>query len=142
VPAPAKRGLVQIAAPAGIDVGQQFYVDIKAGDVQNLAGASFILSYDPALVDYVSATEGGFLKKDGKLTTFSAVGSAEEGTLTINLTRTPNSGGMTGAGTLVSALFREKAKGAASFGFQSLNFTTADGKPHEMLPFSTAVTVR
>jgi general secretion pathway protein D len=142
VPAPAKRGLVQIAAPAGIDVGQQFYVDIKAGDVQNLAGASFILSYDPALVDYVSATEGGFLKKDGKLTTFSAVGSAEEGTLTINLTRTPNSGGMTGAGTLVSALFRAKAKGAASFGFQSLNFTTADGKPHEMLPFSTAVTVR
>lgn len=142
VPAPVKRGLVQIAAPAGIDVGQQFYVDIKAGDVQNLSGASFVLSYDPKLVEYVSATEGVFLKKDGKLTTFSATGNAAEGTLTINLSRTPNSGGMSGTGTILSALFRAKDKGAASFNFQSVSFTSADGKPHEMLPFSTAVNVR
>ncbi|MBL0226166.1 MAG: type II secretion system protein [Geobacteraceae bacterium] len=142
VPVPTKRGLVQIAAPAGIDVGQQFYADIKAGDVQNLAGASFVLSYDPKFVDYVSANEGPFLKKDGKPTVYSATANAAEGTLTVKLSRAPNSGGMSGAGTLVSALFRAKAKGAASFGFQSVSFTSADGKPHEMLPFSTAVTIR
>jgi general secretion pathway protein D len=142
VPSPAKRGLVQIAAPAAIDVGQQFYVDIKAGDVQNMAGASLVLSYNPKFVDYVSATEGVFLKKDGKATLYSATANAAEGTLTIKLSRAPNSGGMSGAGTLVSALFRAKAKGAASFGFQSVSFTSAEGKPLEMLPFSTAVNVR
>jgi len=142
VPAPVKRGLVQIAAPAGIDVGQQFYVDIKAGDVQDLAGASLVLSYNPRFVDYVSAAEGGFLKKDGKPTVYSATANAADGTLTIKLSRAPNSGGISGAGTLVSALFKAKAKGAASFGFQSVSFTSADGKPLEMLPFSTAVNVR
>jgi general secretion pathway protein D len=142
VPPPAKRGLVQIAAPAGIDVGQQFNVDIKAGDVQNLAGVFLVLNYDPKIVDYVSAAEGSFLKKDGKPTIYSATANVAKGTLLINLSRTPDSGGVSGAGTLVSAQFRAKAKGAASFGFQRANFTSADGNPLEMLPFSTAVNVR
>ncbi len=141
-PSPPKRGLVQIAAPAGVDIGQQFSVDIKAGDVQDLAGAALVLSYNPNLVEFISAAEGGFLKKDGKATIYSATASAAEGILTINLSRAPNSGGISGAGTLVSALFRAKSKGAASFGFQRVSFTSADGKPLEMLPFSTAVNVR
>jgi hypothetical protein len=143
VPAPAKRGLVQIAVPTAIDVGQQFYVDIKAGPVQNLAGAALVLSFDPKFVDYVSSAEGVFMNNDGKPTLYSATANAAEGTLTINLSRTPNnSGGISGTGTLVSVLFRAKAKGTASFGFRSVSFTSADGKPLEMLPFSTAVTVR
>jgi len=141
-PAPPKRGLVQIAAPAGIEVGQQFYVDIKAADVQNLAGATFVLSYDTKILDYVSAGEGAFLKKDGKATVYSASANPADGTLTVKLTRAPDTPGITGSGTLVSALFRAKNKGAASFGFQSVKFTAADGKPHEMLPFSTALSVR
>jgi general secretion pathway protein D len=133
---------VQIAAPGAIDIGQQFYVDIKAGDVQDLAGASFVLSYNSKLVDFVSAAEGVFLKKDGKPTLYSANANPADGTLTVKLTRAPNNGGMIGTGTLVSALFRAKAKGPASFYFQTVNFTTSEGKPHEMLPFSTAVNVR
>jgi general secretion pathway protein D len=141
-PAPPKRGLVQIAAPATIESGQQFSVDIKAADVQNLAGAAFVLSYDPKILDYVSAGEGTFLKKDGKPTVFSATGNPADGTLTVKLNRAPDSPGISGAGTIVSALFRAKSKGTASFGFQSVKFTAADGSPHEMLPFSTALSVR
>lgn len=141
-PAPPKRGLVQISAPAAIETGQQFYVDIKVADVQNLAGTSLVLSYDPKFVEYVSAIEGVFLKKDGKPTQFSASANAADGTVTIKLTRAPDSGGISGTGSIVSALFRAKSKGPASYYFQSNSFTTADGKPHEMLPFSTAVNVR
>jgi len=142
VPTGPKRGIVQIAAPAGIDVGQQFYTDIKAGDVQRLEKASFVLNYDPKLVEYVSATEGTFMKKDGRPTLYSATPNATEGTLTVKLVRPTNTGGVSGAGTLVSVLFRAKSKGTANFGFQTVSFSTPDGNPHEMLPFSTAVTVR
>jgi general secretion pathway protein D len=142
IPAPPKRGLVQIAAPAAIEIGQQFSVDIKAGDVQDLASVLLVMSYNPKLVEYVSATEGGFLKKDGKATLYSATANPAEGTLTLNISRTPGSGGMTGTGTLVSALFRAKSKGAASFAYQRVSFTSVDGKPLEVLPFSTAVNVR
>ncbi len=140
--APVKRGLVQIAAPAEIGVNQQFYADIKMADVQEMAGGTLVLSFDPKTVDYVSATEGPFLKKDGKATTFSASVNVAEGTLTIKLGRAPNSPGISGAGALFSALFRAKVKGAASFNFQSVSVTAADGRALEMLPFSTAVTVR
>ena len=141
-PAPPKRGVVQIAAPAGIDVGQQFYTDIKAGDVQKLEKASFVLNYDPMMVEYVSASEGTFMKKDGRPTLYSATPNAKEGTLTIMLVRPTHTGGVSGGGTLVSVLFRAKSKGTANFGFKTINFSTTDDTPHEMLPFSTAVTVR
>jgi general secretion pathway protein D len=141
-PAAPKRGLVQIAAPAGIAIGQQFYVDVKTADVADLAAAPFVLTYDPRLVEYVSATEGVFLKKDGKPILFSPVAAGSTGAVNVALSRAPNSGGVTGAGTLVSLLFKAKAKGTASFGFRSVNFTAADGKPVEVLPFSTAVDVR
>lgn len=141
-PVVVKRSLVQIAAPAEIGLNQQFYVDIKAADVQELAGAVLVLSFDPKLVDYVSASEGPFLKKDGKPTTFSASVNIAEGTLTVKLGRAPNSGGASGAGALFSALFRAKNKGAASFNFQSVSFSAADGKTQDTLPFSTAVNVK
>jgi len=141
-PVVVKPGLLQIGAPANINVGQQFYVDIKVADVQNLNSSQLVLTYDPKLVDHVSTTEGPFLKKDGKPTVFSSTANTAEGTVTIKLSRAPNSGGYSGTGSLVSALFRAKGKGPASFNFQSVNFSTADGKPLEMLPFSTAVNVR
>ncbi|MDA8430702.1 MAG: cohesin domain-containing protein [Geobacteraceae bacterium] len=140
-PVQAKRGLAQIAAPVGAGVGQTFYVDIKAGDVQDLAAAPFVMTYDPAVVDFIKATEGTFLNHDGKPTLFSVTPDVKGGTLTVKLERAPKSGGVSGYGTLASALFGAKSKGTAHFGFRSLNFTAADGKPLEILPFSTTVDV-
>jgi general secretion pathway protein D len=139
-PAPVARGLVQIAAPASIAVGQQFYVDVKAGDVQGVAAAPFTLAFNPQSVDFVSATEGTFMKRDGAPTQFSA--TAANGLLTVNVSRPGAATGVSGNGTLVSALFKAKNKGPASFGFRNVSFTTVDGKPLEILPFSTSVDVR
>ena len=141
IPAPPKRGLVRITAPGFIEVGQQFYADIKVADVQDLVGCTLVLTYDPKLLDYVSSAEGPFMKKDGKPTIFSATANPAEGTLSINLARGPNSGGLSGAGSVASALFRAKGKGAASFSFQKAILNGPDGKPLEVLPFTTAVNV-
>jgi general secretion pathway protein D len=139
-PQPVKRGLLQLAAPATIGVGQQFYVDVKVADVQGLSGASYLMTYDPNLVDFVSASEGKFLKQGGQTATFSS--TAATGVITVNQARPGTVAGATGAGSLVSVLFKTKSKGQASFGFNSVVFKAADGKPIEMLPFSTAVDIR
>lgn len=141
-PVPVKRGLLQIAAPATIGIGQTFWADIKAGDAQNLNAATFVLTYNPALVSFMKSTEGKLLGQDGKPTLFSATPDAAAGTLTIKQERTANSGGISGNGTLVSVLFSAKSKGAASFGFSSVSFTGADGTQREMLPFSSTVTIQ
>lgn len=144
-PAPAaspQRGLLQITAPASVTLGQQFSLDVKANDVKELAAAPLVLTYDPIFVEFVSAAEGTFLNQDRKPTVFYSKVDAASGTVMITMARGAGTGGVSGSGTLFSARFRTKNQGPASFGFRNVNFTTVDGKPLTMLPFSTAVDVR
>ncbi|HEY3306876.1 MAG TPA: cohesin domain-containing protein [Desulfuromonadaceae bacterium] len=143
VPPPApQRGLLQISAPTSATLGQQFKLDIKVTDVKELALAPLVMTYDPIFVEYVSSSEGDFLRKDSKPTTFSSTADPASGVVNINLTRGAGSGGVSGAGTLFSVLFRAKNQGAAGFGFRNVSFTAANGSPVTMLPFATAVDIR
>lgn len=141
-PTPVKRGLLQIAAPPSVAVGQQFTLDIKVEAVSDLLNAPFVFSYDPIFVEFISVTEGPFMKKDGKTTTFSSKAGAADGSVSINLARTAGSGGVSGGGTLASALFRAKNQGPAGFAFRSVGFTGVNGSALTILPFSTAVDIR
>jgi len=141
-PVQAQRGILQISAPVGASVGQQFSLDVKAGTVNDLAGAPFVLTYDPIFVEFVSATEGSFLRKDGAATTFSTSNDPSGGVVTVNLRRPAGKGGVSGGGTLASFVFRAKNKGPANFGFRNVAFSASDGQPLTMLPFNTAMEIR
>lgn len=142
VPAPPQRALLQIAAPSSATLGQQFSVDIKITGVTDLANATLVLTYDPIFVEFVSMTEGTFMKNDGKPTTFSSKVDTAGGTVSVNLARTAGSGGVSGGGTLATAMFRAKNQGPASFAFRNVVFSTANGTAQTVLPFSTAVDIR
>ncbi len=141
-PAPAQRALLQIAAPSSSTIGQQFGVDIKVTGVTDLANATMVLTYDPIFVEFVSMTEGPFLKKDGKPTTFSSKADAAGGAVSVSLLRVSGSGGVSGGGVMATAMFRAKNQGPASFAFRNVAFSTANGAAQNILPFSTAVDVR
>ena len=141
-PAPASRSLLQIAAPSSTQVGQQFSIDIKISDVKDLANAPFVLSYDPVFVDFISITEGPFLKKDGKQTVFSSKADSASGAVTVTLKRAPGNEGVSGAGILATASFRAKNQGPASFAFRNAAFTSSYSASLNILPFSTAVDIR
>ncbi|MFA7404648.1 MAG: cohesin domain-containing protein [Pelobacteraceae bacterium] len=141
-PAPIQRSLLQIAAPSSATVGQQFSLDIKISDVKDLANAPFVLTYDPIFVDFVAITEGSFMKKDGKQTTFSSKTDAAAGTVTVTLSRAAGNGGVSGGGTLATATFRAKNQGPASYAFRNAAFGSSSGSPLTILPFSTAVDIR
>jgi general secretion pathway protein D len=139
---PLQRSLLQIAAPSSATVGQQFSLEIKISDVIDLAKAPFMLTFDPVFVDFVTITEGTLMKKDGKPTTFSSKTDFAAGTVTVTLERSPGNGGVTGAGSLIAASFRAKKQGPASFAFRNTAFTSSEGAPLNILPFSTAVDIR
>ncbi len=141
-PAPAPRTLLQIAAPSTASVGQQFSLDIKISDVNDLATAPFVLTYDPVFVDFVSISEGAYMKKDGKPTTFGSQTDTVAGTVTVTLARAAGNSGVSGGGTLATVSFRAKNQGPASFAFRNTAFTTANGSALNILPFSTAVDIR
>jgi general secretion pathway protein D len=139
---PVQRSLLQISAPSAVTVGQQFSLDIKISDITDLANAPFMLTFDPIFVDFMAISEGDFMKKDGKPTSFSSKADSASGLVTVTLARTAGSGGVTGGGTLASASFKAKKQGPASFAFKNTAFGTANGSPLSILPFSTAVDIR
>lgn len=141
-PAPVQRGLLQIAAPESVAVGKQFNVDIKVSGVTDLVSAPFVLAYDPIFVEFVSMSEGQFLKNDGKPTSYSSKADPAAGTVSVSLARAAGSGGVSGGGGLATAVFRAKNQGPASFAFRNVTFSGANGSAQTILPFSTAVDIR
>ncbi|KAF0218296.1 MAG: proteinral secretion pathway protein [Geobacteraceae bacterium] len=139
---PISRALVNITAPKSVKVNDQFTVEIKASDVSNLYNAPFILVYDPIFLDFVGAAEGSFLKQDGKPTSFRTTVDKNTGQVTIALNRVGDVGGVSGAGTLLTATLKARNKGPASFGFMGVNFTDPAGKPLDAVPYNAVVEVQ
>lgn len=110
---PPGRGALYISAPKGVKVDQEFTVGVSLSDVTNLYGVSLNLSYDPGLFEFITVTEGGFLKQDGKSTSFMHAVNAAEGRVTVGMTRLGGVGGVSGSGGLFSAVFRAKGEGTA-----------------------------
>ena len=140
---PVQRGTLQFLTPSRLSPEQDFKLEVKVTDVKDLSSAPFTVTYDPAFVTFVSASEGNFLKRGGGATTFTSSNEAVSGTLTINNSRSAGTGGVSGSGTLASLVFRSKNnKGGAGFGFSNVNFATVSGASHPMLPFNTAVEIK
>lgn len=141
-PQPVTRGSLNIAAPASVGVGTQFRVEIKASDLNGLSKAPFVLLYDPIFIEYVGATEGNLLNRDGKPTSFNALPEKAAGKVTFTLARTGTAEGVSGSGTLLTATFTAKNKGPASLGFQGVRFTDQANRPLEIIPYNTVVEVK
>lgn len=142
VPVPARRTLLQLSAPLSASVGQQFNLDIKVSDVNDLASAPFVLKYDPTLVSFMAISEGTFMKKDGRPTTFGSMTDSAAGTVTVTLGLTAGNSGVSGGGTLATASFKTIKQGRANFAFGKTAFGTSSGAVVDILPFSTAVDIR
>ena len=140
--APMQRTLLQITAPSSASVGQSLNLDIMISNVNDLANAPFVLTFDPAYVDFVAISEGTFMKKDGKPTIFGSTADPVAGTVTVTLGRASGNSGVSGGGSLATASFRAKKQGAASFAFKSAVFRSSSTSPLNILPFSTAVDIR
>lgn len=133
---------LRFAAPKSVTAGEQFTAEVVTSDAKELVSAPFTLVYDPLLLEFTSATDGGLLKKDGKQVLFRVTNDATAGRVTVGLTQVGDSKGVTGAGTLLTAVFRAKKPGPASIGFVGTNFRGAGGKPLDVVPYNTVIEVK
>ncbi len=133
---------LNIAAPASAAVNDLFSLTVTVVNASGLFSAPFVLTYDPAILEFVQGSEGNFLKSDGKKTVFQVVNTKQGGRVTVNLSRIENAGGVSGNGALASLAFRVKGKGIANLGFSSVNFTDPAGKDLDVMPFNTVVNVK
>src|SRR6202167_1039746 len=113
-PIPAAQGGSSfVFDPGQITVvkGNTFVVNLLISGAQNVASVPVQLNYDPAKLQMVNISNGGFLSQDGQTVALVHREDETTGTLQITASRPPGAGGVSGQGAVVTMTFQAKASG-------------------------------
>jgi general secretion pathway protein D len=112
---PAGRPAFAFNVPtAPLAQGATFQVPVVLSGAANIASVPLQLHYDPALLELVNVTEGGFLNRDGQAAALIHRDDGQ-GNLTVVNSRPPGAPGMNGSGVVCVLTFRTRAAGTAAF---------------------------
>jgi general secretion pathway protein D len=127
-PSPASPAVLTFdPAQASPAAGSTFTVNVDMANGQNIYSVPVQIGYDPKLLQLVNVSNGNFLSRDGQAVALVHRDDASTGTLQVTATRPPNSGGVSGTGTVFTLTFMAKAPGTAT-----LNITRAGVKDATM----------
>ena len=109
-----------------IHVGDTFTLGIRADNVSDLAGWQFDIVFDPARLEALEVSEGGFLKTDGG-TTFFQSGRIDNagGKITGLIAGRISEGGVSGSGSVLQVRFKAKSEGETELALQNFLFGSA-----------------
>jgi general secretion pathway protein D len=93
--------------------GATFTMNIQVSGVQNVLSVPLQMSYDPAKLELVNVSNGGFLSQDGQAVALVHRGDEATGSVQITATRPPGAGGVSGQGSVVTLTFLAKSAGQA-----------------------------
>jgi len=91
--------------------GGTFVVNLQISGANNVYSVPVQMNYDPAKLQLVNVSNGGFLSQDGQAVALVHREDENTGTLQITATRPPGANGVSGQGTVVSITFQAKAAG-------------------------------
>jgi general secretion pathway protein D len=129
-PSAAGPVLLEIKPASAVTrLGQEARFEITAGRVEDLYGAILTLSYDPKVVEFRTASEGGLLKSDGQQTSFLFSNNIKTGTVDIYMTRIGDVGGVNGPGSLCTIIFQGKSSGSSEMALRSVKLTNFIREP-------------
>jgi general secretion pathway protein D len=130
LPSPAPSAMIRVAPEQlSVSEGRPVNMVIRADAVSGLSEAEFVVTYDPAVLEFDHAVEGGLLSQEGWATSFSAIPSPEPGQIDLRITRLSDVRGAQGSGVLCTLVFRSKASGASSVTVVPGSFTGPDHAP-------------
>jgi general secretion pathway protein D len=91
--------------------GNTFVVNLLISGAQNVYSVPVQMNYDPAKLQLVNVSNGGFLSQDGQAVALVHREDETTGTLQITATRPPGAGGVSGQGAVVTMTFQAKTSG-------------------------------
>jgi general secretion pathway protein D len=92
-------------------LGSTFSLNVVLAHGQDISSVPIQINYDPKVLEFVNATNGDYLTKDGKNVILQKRNDAEAGHLVITAQR-PAGPGVSGDGTVFNLTFIAKAKGS------------------------------
>ncbi len=134
----ANPGVGYAFSKTPIHTGDTFTLDIRAENIFDLAGWQFDVAFDPAALEAINVTEGGFLKADSG-TTFFQGGSIDNaaGKITGLSAARLSSQGVNGTGSLLQVRFKAKSGGETELALKNFQFGSVTGDsipagPHQI----------
>ena len=94
--------------------GSTFTVNVLLSGGQNVYSVPVQITYDPAELQVVNVSNGGFLSQDGQAVALVHRDDPSTGTLQITATRPPGSGGVSGQGAVATLTFMAKSNGQST----------------------------
>ena len=125
-----------------IHLGDIFTFEIRAENVLDLGGWQFDIAFDPALLEAVSVSEGGFLKTDGGSTFFQEgrIDNAS-GKITGVKSALLADSGVSGSGAILQMKFKAKSEGETKVVLQNFKFGSFSGENISAGPLEVTLTV-
>jgi general secretion pathway protein D len=136
---PAGASLAFTPSTVTAAAASKFTVEIAVNNAPDLAAAALTLGFDPAVLNFVEASPGAFLSRDGAPAT--ATSSVQNNQLSVWLVRPGTGAGANGSGALVSLTFEAKQAGVAPISLTGALKNSQDGDISST-PVNLEVTVR
>ncbi|MCL5743104.1 MAG: cohesin domain-containing protein [Acidobacteria bacterium] len=106
-----------------------FSVSLTVQNAQDLFAAPMAIKWDPAVLRLNDVVKGSLLATDGKQVLFTKNILNDTGTATVNLSRTPGSGGVNGSGTLVTLTFQALKPGTTAVAIPQFTLRNSQSQP-------------
>lgn len=110
-------------------VGESFTVDVIVTNAQQLASAPLQIQYDPAKLQVVNVSNGGFLAQGEQVVALAQRDDAVAGSVRITAMRPPKSGGASGTGSVAVITFLAKAPGKTTVSIARAGLRNSDEQP-------------
>ncbi|MDT8316412.1 MAG: cohesin domain-containing protein [bacterium] len=127
-PASGDSAVISIAGPASAAVDDEIDLSINISSSQKVVSVPFYVRYDPVFLEFTKATEGTFMKMDGKSATFMTSNDATKGRLIVGNSRLGDRDGISGQGDLMSVRFKARKNGSTNVYLENYRVTDGSGK--------------
>jgi general secretion pathway protein D len=122
-------------------VGDTTTVGIVVENVKDLSSIPLLLQYNPAVISVEEVRHGGFLSADSQAAIVQQPNQAH-GQEIISVTRTPNSPGISGTGTVVAVVIKALAPGNSQLSIVQVNAKDSQQRPIQLVTVEGAVKVQ
>jgi general secretion pathway protein D len=121
--------------------GDTTTVGIVVENVKDLSSIPMLLQYNPAVISVEEVRHGGFLSADSQAAIVQQPNQAH-GQEIISVTRTPNSAGISGTGTVVAVVIKALAPGNSQLSIVQVNARDSQQRPIQLVTVEGAVKVQ
>jgi general secretion pathway protein D len=129
-------------SPAEVQAGGTLTLSIQAANVTDLFSAPLRIKFDQNVLRLDEVNRGGFLAGDGREILFTRNIRNDTGEASVNLSRMPGSGGLSGSGTLLTFTFQVIGKGVTTISVPALTLQDSRGQAIRAPSPQVAITVR